>query len=163
METKDRARFEKYAAKDSSGCVLWTGSLTKTGYGKFGLNGGWVLAHRAAWELEHGPIPTGDGYHGVCVLHRCDTPACVNPKHLFLGTHQDNMADRDRKGRGGQPGKKTKGEKNGMALLTEPQVLSILRRHKQGASQRSLAREFEVSPSLIHLIVHRKRWAHLEV
>lgn len=66
-----------------------------------------MAAHKVAWEIANGPIPEGNGYHGKCVLHRCDNPACVNPGHLFLGSHDDNMADMLAKGRarkgGGSP------------------------------------------------------------
>jgi hypothetical protein len=63
-----------------------------------------VRAHRFAWELTFGPIPTGDGYHGTCIRHRCDTRACVNPHHLVPGTQFDNIYDavvRDRVPHGG--------------------------------------------------------------
>jgi HNH endonuclease len=76
-----------------TGCLIWTGShkgMHKNGrYGTIA-----VSTHRLAWELANGPIP-----EGMHVLHRCDTPACCNPDHLFLGTQTDNMADKTRKGR----------------------------------------------------------------
>lgn len=80
----------------NSGCFIWMGpQLTaRKGYGNFLCNGVQTRAHRAAWQFYKGEIP--DGLH---VLHRCDTPICVNPGHLFLGTQQDNMKDKRRKGR----------------------------------------------------------------
>ena len=81
-----------------TGCHLWIGGADPDGYGvisRQGRRGKQERAHRVAYELFVGPIPDG-----ICVLHRCDTPACVNPEHLFLGTNLDNVRDRDAKGRG---------------------------------------------------------------
>ena len=77
-------------------CWLWTGNTDAEGYGRIALENGLVRrTHQAAWIVTYGPIPPG-----LHVLHECDNPPCVNPAHLWLGTHADNMADRDAKGRG---------------------------------------------------------------
>jgi len=77
----------------SSDCWLWTASLV-CGYGSFRFNGRTHRAHRLSWILQHGAIPSGKH-----VLHKCDTPACVNPSHLFLGGQLENMRDMVAKGR----------------------------------------------------------------
>jgi hypothetical protein len=80
-------RFEK---NESTGCWIWTGCRDSKGYGRINHTG----AHRISWALFRGAIPVG-----LHVLHKCDTPLCVNPEHLFLGTHRDNVADMVKKGR----------------------------------------------------------------
>lgn len=95
------ARFEeKYIPVPESGCWLWLGATNQRGYGQFFWGGKLrVSAHRAGYAMEHGSLPPSD----VHVLHRCDTPSCVNPHHLFLGDQQVNMADMRAKGRGYAP------------------------------------------------------------
>lgn len=134
-------------------CWLWTASISDFGYGRIGIDGvgGVALAHRFSYELAKGPI------HGdLLVCHQCDVPACVNPAHLFLGTHGDNSADMASKGR------QTRGEKNPRAKLTEAAVRDIRARHASGsASIRQLANGHAVSEGAIDSIVRRRRWTHL--
>lgn len=75
-------------------CWEWIGLKNETGYGTLTVRQQRWLAHRLSWTLHRGPIP-----NGLCVLHKCDFPPCVNPDHLFLGTRTDNHADMIRKGR----------------------------------------------------------------
>lgn len=77
-----------------SGCWLWLLSLDRDGYGRCSLGPKFVNAHRLSWTAFRGPIP-----FGMHVLHTCDIPSCINPDHLWLGTHLDNMRDRSAKGR----------------------------------------------------------------
>lgn len=145
-------RLEFYT--DSSGgpdaCWLWTGHTDGCGYGMIGVpEGGKKRAHRVRWAIEHGD--PGD----LQVLHSCDTPGCNNPRHLLLGTHQDNMADRDAKGRGNQP----KGERAAKSRLTEPQARRV---RDGGESPILLARELGVSVATIHHIRRRLTWRHID-
>lgn len=88
------ALFQAKIKSDPSGCWLWTGFLSKLGYGELTRHGKKAAAHRVAYTIWIAEIP--DGMH---VLHKCDVPACCNPEHLFLGAHADNMRDMAQKGR----------------------------------------------------------------
>lgn len=87
-------RFESKYTKDPSGCWLWQAYKDSDGYGQLQVEGRSVGAHRVSWELTNGPIP-----EGIFVCHTCDVCSCVNPDHLFIGTHTDNMRDKVKKGR----------------------------------------------------------------
>lgn len=80
--------------RDDNGCLVWIRGKTTDGYGSVCINGKMDKTHRVAWTLAYGPIPSG-----MCVCHHCDNPPCCEPTHLFLGTHSDNMRDRQIKGR----------------------------------------------------------------
>lgn len=88
-------RFWKYTKK-SRRCWHWIGAKQDAGYGELWCweKRKYVGAHRVSWEIHNGPIPKG-----LSVLHKCDNPSCVNPKHLFLGTQKDNIRDGMKKGR----------------------------------------------------------------
>lgn len=144
-------RFEaKVSPEPTSGCWLWTAYLMPNGYGLIGRGGsgeGMEYAHRAAWMLYRGPVPAG---RFVC--HRCDNRACVNPDHLFLGTHADNMRDMSSKRRSAV------GSRNGQARLS-PQSASEARRMKSsGIPQAQIARALGVSPMTISRLVRGQSW-----
>ena len=156
------ARFESKISPDhSTGCLLWTGSRNSRGYGVFkvptGRRGGRnIKAYRFAWELAKGPIPEGEGYHGACVLHRCDNPACVNVAHLFLGTNADNVADKTAKNR------QTKGAQNKQAKLNEDDVRQIRRLRKNlGWTLRLIAGAMGVDNSTISDVLTGESWSHV--
>lgn len=183
----DRERFWSKVNKDgptqphmTTPCWVWTAGCFANRYGAAFMDGRTVRAHRVAVMLTSGPIP--DGLH---VCHRCDNPPCCNPDHLFLGTAQDNMADRSRKGRtasGDRNGSRTRpdrrprgdrntsrskpellrrGENHGRARLTEANVIDVRARHARGERIIDLAREFSVNKSAIFNIVYRRTWKHV--
>lgn len=131
-------------------CWNWVAALNKDGYGQFncGLDSGYSFkAPRISWKLHFGEIP-----QGLNVLHRCDNRKCVNPNHLFLGTHQDNMDDKVFKGR------QLKGESHRMAKLTDSQVLLI---RSDSRPLKDVALDYGVSKGLISYIRNKKIWRHL--
>jgi hypothetical protein len=133
-------------------CWPWLAQRNCGGYGYVTWEKRTQTAQRVAWLTTNGPIPEGDGYHGTCVLHRCDNRVCCNPAHLFLGSHADNMADmRDKKRRKGIG----KHEANGRAKLT-PQQVEEIRAHAFGKVR--LARMYGVSSSQIQRIRAGKQW-----
>ena len=139
----------KVSPEPNSGCWLWDGSLNRNGYGQFRQGGGKELttAQRAAYQLLIGQIPTG-----IQVLHKCDVPCCVNPQHLFLGTIQDNMADRNAKKRHAH------GERMGSAKLTEADVLSI---RASTESNKILAARYGRGIATIQHARSGRYWKHL--
>ena len=103
----ERRLMAKVYPEPNSGCWLWDGGINAQGYGLISVGGRSISTHRTAYRLFIGEIPAGVGHHGICVCHRCDVPACVNPAHLFLGTQKANIADMYSKGRRGQKAKES--------------------------------------------------------
>lgn len=140
---------EHYIPEPNSGCWLWTASLNKAGYGWFYYPPrNMVHAHIVSYELFKGPR------NRLHVRHRCDLRCCVNPDHLELGTHQENMADRDARGRQYD----RNGVNNGRAKLTAAQVLAI---RADPRMPRFIAADYEVPLSTIQKIRGRATWKHL--
>jgi hypothetical protein len=136
----------QYIPEPNSGCWLWEG-MSWANYGYFHLQGKDCRAHRVAYELKNGPIPSGK-----MVLHICDTPLCVNPDHLVLGSHKDNMRDMKSKNR------QAKGVTHNSNKLTENEVISI---RSDRRSHRIIALEYGVSHYMIGAIKRRNLWRHL--
>lgn len=155
-------RFWPFVNKDTeSGCWLWGGTKFTRGYGRISISGTSksIGAHRASWQLHFGEIP-----QGMLICHKCDTPECVNPAHLFLGTNNDNMQDKVRKNRqarGLRVFAPMPGEANGSAILTENQVEDIRERYARNETIASIARYWTMSESQIRRIVRRESWKHI--
>lgn len=137
-----------------SGCTVFTGSLDTSGYGLIGVGGSGNIrkTHRVAFEHSVGPIPDG-----LQVLHRCDVRCCVNPDHLFLGTLQDNMTDRNAKGRQAR----LKGMRHNLHKLTDSNVIEAVALWKAGRSVKAIADQFGVTVHAIYPIINGTGWTHI--
>lgn len=177
-------RFHERYRKAESGCWEWAHGKDSDGYGAIretkAHGGKQYSAHRLSWLLHRGAIPTG-----MCVCHACDNPGCVNPEHLWIGTHGDNSRDRVCKGRAARgerngavkyperiseglrnawaenPERFSRGERVHTAKLTEAQVLEIRERYAGGEKQVPLAREYGLTQASISAIILRKSWKHI--
>jgi hypothetical protein len=129
----------------NTGCQLWVRS-TRHGYGTLWVLGVAYRAHRLSWQLANGPIPDG-----LFVCHRCDTPSCINPLHLFLGTIADNTADMVRKGRNRT--NPYRGGRHPNAKLTDDQADAIRRVMAAGGNLKEVAREFGIDRTSVTNVV----------
>ena len=149
MKTLQERFDSKYEIVEPGGCWVWTAGVKSKNYGVIrDENGVMQLAHRMSWELHNGKIPYRDGYHGMCVLHRCDNPLCVNPDHLFLGSIADNAADMVSKNRSPN----NKGMLNPNVKLTDGDIVTI-RLLAKTTSNYKLAKLFRVGFTQIGRIV----------
>lgn len=142
-------RFWNKVERHGTGCWEWTANRHRRGYGRFhacvnpdGSNRQ-VLSHRFSWELTNGPIPDG-----MCVLHRCDNPPCVNPDHLFLGTQGDNITDMVSKQR----------NRSKLSIDQIPTIRSYL---SQGCTSLDIALLLGCHPTTISRIATGKSWSHV--
>ena len=148
--------WAKVDKKSDDECWNWTASMDRHGYGQIGVNYKNYRTHRIAWVIHSGEIP-----EGLCVCHKCDNPACVNPAHLFLGTLKDNAVDRSKKCRGVSPD--NTGERNGRHKITEKDVIAIRLKYAPYIySACKLAKEYGVTTTTIYRIVKYKTWKHIE-
>lgn len=153
LQQVEHQRFwEKVAISNNpQACWLWTSGTNPMGYGRLNVAGKPVLAHRFSYLIHYGPT-------ALCVLHRCDVPACVNPVHLWAGTRQENNRDRDDKGRL-NPGR-LPGSSHHQAKLVEEQVVEMRALFAAGASNRELAALYGVSYYTAWDITSGRSWRH---
>lgn len=149
---------ERFWAKVSKGsenaCWAWLSATNYKGYGQFRANGTTVQAHRFAWSLINGEIPSG-----MLICHHCDNPPCVRPDHLFLGTPHDNNVDCWTKGRGRTGGF---GHSNPRAKLNKERVEEILRLSAKGVVPRIIADMFGVHGSTIAAVLSGRSWRYIK-
>lgn len=145
-EKQTRSIVERFEAKiDKSGdCWMWTGYKLPSGYGQIWDGVSNTRAHRLSYEIYIGKIS-----EGLFVLHKCDTPACVNPAHLFLGTAKDNAMDMMKKGR------------CSANILEDFEVLEIRDMRKNGYTGKELSEKYSVTQGTISRIVQNRTWKHL--
>ena len=147
-------RFWKYVHKTKT-CWLWTGHSIRNGYGIIwcNLQRKQIVAHRVSYSMHNGNIPKR-----MLVLHKCDVKNCVNPSHLFVGNHRDNMLDYIKKGFF----KRRVGSESSRAILSEDDVLTIRTLlKKECLSQYKIAKIYGVSRSAIGSINLRTSWSHI--
>lgn len=154
-KTFDEKFWEKADVRGENDCWEWKASRNRKGYGNFYLSVGksesiHVLAHRVAYILAYDvQVP-----QETQVCHSCDNPACVNPKHLFLGTSKDNVADMYKKGRAASQ----KGIRN-HAKLDEEKIAEIKQLKKQGVMSKVIAKMFGLNESTISRMLNNHTWS----
>lgn len=134
-----------------SGCWIWTGHMSATGYGQIKESYATKAAHRVSWELKNGPIADG-----LFVCHRCDVRCCVNPDHLFLGTCKDNVQDMHKKGRGADRA----GIKHPRATVTDETISEIKRLSADGVMGKDIAARFDLSRGYVSQLINGVRRAN---
>jgi len=148
-------RFWKHVNKlGENDCWEWLASCHPYGYGQIEIGtGGYkrpYLAHRISWIIHNGEIPVG-----LCILHKCDNPSCVNPVHLFLGTKADNTHDMINKGR------MSRGEKHPGAKLTPTDVKEIRQLRTQGVRAILISEIYNINRDYVYEIARKETWKHI--
>jgi hypothetical protein len=138
--------FKKVMPEPNTGCWFWIGAQNQDGYGLFWVGDRSTSAHRTSYAMHVGPIPDDKD-----ICHRCDQPSCVNPDHLFPGTHAENMRDMMRKGRGSS----RIGEMNGHARLTVDGVQRIRDMGAVGYPPKHMAAMFGIHVTQVRRVIKR--------
>lgn len=156
-------RITRKILEVESGCWEWQGARNNQGYGQMHFEGKTASVHRVVFALSNGAIPDGEGYHGTCVLHRCDNRVCCNPEHLFLGSNKDNVHDMMLKDRQtlGYAAKPPVGEKNVNAKLTAEGVLLIRKLSAAGELGYVIAGKLGVNKTTVSRVLLGKTWRHV--
>lgn len=150
--------WSKVDVRGVGDCWEWQAAINKSnGYGQFYNNKKNETASRVAWALVNGPIP-----EGMMVLHTCDNPPCVNPRHLYLGTASDNAKDMMDRGRQYLPTVHARGAKHGHAKLNEANVQAMRARRKKGETYPAIAAHYGVAVSVAHNAINGVTWGHVK-
>lgn len=150
-EKLEQRLWAKVEKSPDSHCWLWTGSKNKSGYGVIKAAGKPLQVHRVVYQMFYGLIE-----RDRCVRHRCDRPSCCNPKHLKLGSNQDNVDDRTLRGRS------AKGSKQTTAKLTECDVEEIIKELRGSSTIEAIAENYGVVRSVVSRINTGKAWTHVD-
>lgn len=158
--------FTKVGEPTTFGCTEWVACRNRQGYGEVTIEGRLYKAHRVSWRIHKGPVP-----QDMLVLHKCDNPPCVNPDHLFLGTHADNAIDCKIKGRSPD----NSGEKHYLwgkkhsnpatsdtvpsSKIKSKNIPDIIKRLANGETQASVAKSYEVRQSAIAAIASGRSYS----
>ena len=143
--------FELSRATACGDCMIAASKLLPSGYSRVHINGKAKRLHRVVLEEKIGRklLP------GEQANHLCNNPACINPDHLYVGSHQDNMNDKVRAGRS------TQGTKSKQAKLTEPEVLQMRALHAQGHTIESIGKRFGIHKATARMVIRRITWRHI--
>lgn len=150
MKTLEQRFNEKWIPVPESGCWLWIGATYNSGYGQIKTPKKSFRAHRVALMLSGVNLQDDQ-----LALHKCDNKLCVNPDHLYAGTHQENMDDANERKR------RVCGEKHHSSKLTADDVSAIRKRLANGETQIAIAKEYGIHQSTVYEIKSEKIWRHI--